>query len=161
MVGRNIQSKHRAVLRALAGAVVAALLLGGCAQPLKVRGNLPDPEVIGEIATGIHTRDDVKDKIGSPSAISTFEDDKWYYIGQKIKQFAFLKPKVVERSVLVVSFDESGVVDDTRLYTLEDGRIIDPVDRVTPTEGREITFLQQLLGNLGRFPVKADQGPRP
>ena len=56
--------------------------------------------------------------------------------------------------MLVVSFDEAGFVEDTRTYALEDGQIIDPVDRVTPTEGREISILQQLIGNLGRFPTQ-------
>ena len=60
--------------------------------------------------------------------------------------------QVLERLVLVVSFDAAGLVETTRTYDLADGQTIDPVDRVTPTEGREISILQQLLGNLGKFP---------
>jgi outer membrane protein assembly factor BamE (lipoprotein component of BamABCDE complex) len=61
---------------------------------------------------------------------------------------------VLERSVLVVSFDAGGMVDRTKTYTLEDGQDIDPVSRITPTEGRDLTLLQQLLGNIGRFPTE-------
>ena len=60
-------------------------------------------------------------------------------------------PDVIERRVLVVSFSDSGFVQETRNYALEDGRVIDPVTRETPTEGKEITFLQQMFGNFGRF----------
>jgi len=89
--------------------------------------------------------------LGSPSAISTFQDKKWYYIGEKTEQFAFWEPEVLDRSVLLISFDDQGIVDQTRLFTLGDARDIDPVDRKTPTEGKDLTLLQQLFGNLGRF----------
>ena len=34
---------------------------------------------------------------------------------------------------------------------IEDGRIINLQTRTTPTHGRELTILQQLLGNLGKL----------
>ncbi len=89
--------------------------------------------------------------LGSPATLSTFQDRKWYYIGQKVSQFAFLGPKVLERQVLEVTFNEQGLVQAAKTYSLADGRDIDPVDRTTPTEGREITILQQFLKNLGRY----------
>ncbi len=139
--------KRRQVL--LAG--VLALALGACAQSVQVRGNLPDAEAISKISPGVHSRIDIESLLGSPSAVSTFEDSKWYYIGQKTTQFAFFEREVLERKVLVVSFDKAGLVAETTAYGLEDGKIIDPVGRVTPTEGRELSVLQQLFGNIGRF----------
>ncbi len=131
-----------------------ALGLGACSEDIRVRGNIPDTAVVARINPGIHTRGDVESLLGSPSTVSTFQDSKWYYIGQKSTQFAFFEPEVLERKVLVVSFDKSGFVENTRTYELADGHIIDPVDRITPTEGREISILQQLLGNLGKFTTK-------
>ena len=139
----------------LAGAL--CLVLAACGGDVTVRGNMPDPELIADILPGSDTRDDVVDKLGSPSAVSTFMDRRWYYIGQKQEQFAFLDPTILERSVLVVSFDNAGTVDDTVMYTLEDGEIVSPVGRTTPTEGKELTILQQLFGNLGRFPTDATE----
>lgn len=136
----------------LAGAL--SLGLGACGQSIAVRGNLPTPEDVSKINPGVHSRIDIANLLGSPSTISTFEDSKWYYIGQKTTAFAFFEPEVLERKVVVVSFDDKGIVAATKTYTLEDSQEIDPVDRVTPTEGREITILQQLIGNLGRFPTK-------
>ena len=151
------QASNKRLLRRPLGAVLLAaglaVALAACGGEVAVRGNMPDPEVIAEIQPGGDRREDVVDKLGSPSTVSTFLDRKWYYIGQKVEQFAFMAPSVVERSVLVVSFDETGTVDDTLMYTLEDGQIIDPISRKTPTEGRELTVLQQLFGNLGRFPI--------
>ncbi len=142
----------RPALRASLLAGILALGLGACAQDIRVRGNIPDSEVISKINPGIHSRLDIQSRLGSPSTVSTFQDSKWYYIGQRSTQFAFFEPEVLERTVLVVSFDTAGLVETTRTYALEDGQPIDPVDRITPTEGREMSILQQLIGNLGKFP---------
>jgi outer membrane protein assembly factor BamE (lipoprotein component of BamABCDE complex) len=53
--------------------------------------------------------------------------------------------------VVVVGFDDTGLVRDVRRYTLEDGKLIDPVTRKTPAPGKELSFLEQLVGNVGRF----------
>lgn len=143
----------------LTGAVV--LLLAACSTNVNVRGNFPDPDVVAEIRPGVHGREDVTGLLGSPSAVSAFRDDVWYYIGQRTSQFAFLKPDVLERRVLVVSFDFAGRVAETRSLTLADARAIDPVTRKTPTEGQDLTILQQLLGNVGRFSNDAGSNRRP
>jgi len=136
-------------------AVAVVLLLAACGTEVQVHGNLPDPELVAEIQPGAHARQDVVGLLGSPSAVSTFEDRKWYYIGEKTTKFAFFNPKVLERKVLVIAFDGNDRVSGTKTYTLADARDVDPVDRVTPTEGRELTVLQQLLGNIGRFPAES------
>lgn len=138
-----------ALPRLLLGAAV--LLLAACDTGISVRGNLPDAELLATVRPGFDTREDVQRALGSPSTVSTFQDRTWYYIGQKTTQFAFYKPEVLERSVFVVNFDEGGFVADTKLYTLEDGQEVAMVDRETPTEGRELTVLQQIIGNIGRF----------
>ena len=147
---------YRIRVRPLLLAVVLATGLGACSQDVLVRGNLPDADTLSKIDPGVHSRRDVAKLLGSPSTISTFEDSRWYYIGQKTTQFAFFRPEVLERKVIVVSFDDEGVVADTTIYTLEDGQEVDLVGRVTPTEGRDFTFIQQLFGNLGRFSKKEE-----
>ncbi len=145
----NSRGRPRLRISLLAGFL--ALGLGACAEDIRVRGNIPDTEVVSKINPGVHSRIDIESLLGSPSTISTFQDSKWYYIGHKSTQFAFFEPEVLERKVLVVSFDKSGFVETTRTYDLADGHSIDPVDRITPTEGRVYTFMHQLIGNLGRF----------
>ena len=144
----------RPALRVSLLAGILALGLGACAKDIQVRGNMPDVEVVSKISPGVDSRIDIQSLLGSPSSVSTFQDSKWYYIGQKSTQFAFFAPEVLERTVLMVSFDAAGFVETTQTYALADGQPIDPVDRVTPTEGREMSFLQQLIGNLGRFPTQ-------
>ncbi len=161
--------RHRANLRhsgsrcAITGLLLAALGLGlaACETPVRVRGHVTDPDSIEAIKAGEYTQDDVLALLGTPSTVSTFDDHKWYYIGHKSTQFAFQHPEVLERNVLVVSFDDSGIVNAKHVYSLEDGRDIEPIARVTPTEGRDFTILQQLLGNLGRLPGSTGGGQLP
>lgn len=141
--------------RKLLPTVLAAALLAGslaaCSPRVAVRGNLPDPEQVVEVLPGESSREDVQRILGSPSTLSTFQDATWYYIGERTEQLAFFAPDVVERSVLVITFNDAGRVDDTKLYTVEDGQEIAMVARETPTEGKELTIWQQLIGNIGRF----------
>ena len=148
--------------RGLAVWLLAALglSLAACDTPVHVRGHVSDPESMEAIKAGQYTEEDVLALLGTPSTVSTFDDQKWYYIGQKSTQFAFQRPEILERSVLVLSFDSTGYVSEKRLYSLADGQEITPIARVTPTEGRDFSILQQLLGNLGRLPG-GDSSPVP
>ncbi|MBX6322441.1 MAG: outer membrane protein assembly factor BamE [Rhodospirillaceae bacterium] len=133
----------------LAAALAGAL--AGCTPQLDVRGNLPDPENVLAVQPGITTREQVAQILGSPTAVGTFDDKTWYYISKRTETTAFFDPEVLDQEVLVVKFDDNGVVSDMRLYGDENARQIVPVSRTTPNLGQEMTVLQQLIGNIGRF----------
>ena len=132
-------------------ATALAVLLSACAPDLVQRGNLPDPELLSRIQPGSQTRNQVADLLGSPSSIATFGDEVWYYISSQTQTIAFYEPEVLEQKVVAIAFDGDGRVKTVRTYGLEDAQEIEPVSRITPTGGREITVLEQLIGNLGRF----------
>ena len=122
-------------------------------------GNIPGLELIQSIRIGSSNRDQISAMLGNPSTVATFDRESWYYVGTKISQVAFLDPKVLDRQVLVVHFDKKGIVQKVeRLHKL-DGRTIQIVGRKTPTRGKEMTILEQLLGNVGKFSgPAADEG---
>ena len=131
--------------------VVMCVALVACAPRLDTRGNFPDPEQLTKIKPGQHTRIQVAEIIGSPSNISTFDLETWYYVSQRTETTAFFEPDVKTRQVVILRFDKGGTLTDVRTIGLEDGRNLLPVERETPTSGNEITFIEQLLGNLGKF----------
>jgi outer membrane protein assembly factor BamE (lipoprotein component of BamABCDE complex) len=146
----------------LAGVAVAlALAVSACTPRIDQRGNKPDEEQVVLINPGVDDKNRVAELIGTPSTISTFDDRTWYYISKRTETTAFFDPDVVDQEILAISFDEQGVVDNMRIYGPEDGRTIAYVDRTTPTEGNELSFIQQLLGNLGRFNPEGDDAPSP
>lgn len=138
-------------LRHLSLAGVAALALGACELPVQVHGNLPDDADIARIEPGQQGRTDIVNLLGPPSVTSSFQDSTWYYVGQKQTQFAFFEPDIKERNVLVLTFDGQDRLTGKKLYTMADAQDVDPVNRETPTEGRDLSLIQQLLGNVGRF----------
>jgi outer membrane protein assembly factor BamE (lipoprotein component of BamABCDE complex) len=139
------------LLRRLGLGCLAALALSACELPVQVHGNLPDDSTLARIEPGKQGRADVVNLLGPPSVRSNFQDSTWYYVGQKQTQFAFFAPDIKERNVLVLTFDEGDRLTGKQLYTMADARDVNTVDRITPTEGRDLTILQQLLGNVGRF----------
>jgi outer membrane protein assembly factor BamE (lipoprotein component of BamABCDE complex) len=133
------------------------LALAACTGRVDTRGNLADPEVVSQITPGESTRGTVEDLLGSPTTVATFNDSTWYYIGRKTERFAFFEAEVLEQQVVAIHFDQAGTVDDVKVYGPDDAREIELVDRTTPTAGKELTVLQQLFGNLGRF--NTEEGP--
>jgi len=53
-------------------------------------------------------------------------------------------------TITEITFNEAGQVAAVRTLGLEDGQRIAMNDRETPTRGRELTVLEQLLGTVGR-----------
>jgi outer membrane protein assembly factor BamE (lipoprotein component of BamABCDE complex) len=139
-------------------AVLLALGLGACVASVDNRGNLPEPEKIAQIQAGSTTRDQVVKILGTPSSTGVFNDKSWYYISRKTKRVAFLDPDVLDQQVYVVNFDGRGVVSSLDHKELKDGREIQPAPGATPAPGRELTFLEQVLGNIGRFNRGSSRG---
>jgi outer membrane protein assembly factor BamE (lipoprotein component of BamABCDE complex) len=135
--------------------LLAALLtiagLPACSPTVDQRGNLPEPDKLAEIRPGATTRDEVTKILGTPSSTSVFNEKTWYYISRRTKQVAFLDPDVTDQQVYIVNFDDRGVVKAVDHRNLNDARDIEPAPGATPAPGRELTFLEQIIGNVGRF----------
>lgn len=139
--------------RLLAGVLVVVFVASvtACAPKSATRGNLPSDTKLSQITVGIHKRDDVRTILGAPSTLGTFEDSVWYYIGQNTTQFAFFREKIVEQKVIVIVFSDQGIVEELEVFDQDDLREISLNERTTPTAGHSLGFLEQILGNIGRF----------
>ncbi len=125
--------------------------LVACAPRLDTRGNLPDPDQLTKIKPGQHTRMQVAEILGSPSNISTFDQETWFYVSQRTETTAFFESDVKTRQVVILRFDKGGKLADVRTIGLEKGRKVLPVERETPTSGNEMGIIEQIIGNLGKF----------
>jgi outer membrane protein assembly factor BamE (lipoprotein component of BamABCDE complex) len=132
-------------------AALIGLAVMACEETVDVRGNFPHPEVLSSIKPGVHKRSDIEGLLGTPSAVSTFKKEVWYYIGGRVKTVSFFRPEVLERKVVTVSFTDKGVVQKVDTTDAPTDADFELVERETPTKGRELTFIQQLIGNVGRI----------
>ncbi|MBN9028296.1 MAG: hypothetical protein BGO05_26965 [Rhizobiales bacterium 63-7] len=149
MASYKRSSKSNAKFVKSAAVAVALLSAGvtGCASTTEVMNNgyVVDEQSLALAPVGA-SREQVLLSLGSPSTIGTFDGEVFYYISQKrVRQAAFLKPQLVDQSVLAIYFDKDGVVSQRANYTLKDGKVFDNISRTTPTGGKDLTFLQQLL----------------
>ncbi|OFW88722.1 MAG: hypothetical protein A3J37_03340 [Alphaproteobacteria bacterium RIFCSPHIGHO2_12_FULL_45_9] len=131
--------------------------LAGCTPMTATRGNMLEEYQLKEVLPGIDGKDDVVRKIGSPTTISTFDENTWYYMGQKTKKKGIMDPKVVDEKIVIITFAAA----DGKVLTVaeqKNGREQIPiVQRTTPVSGNDFTFIQQMLGNVGKF-NKPDEG---
>src|ERR1700754_3997845 len=121
-------------------AAAACLIVTGCAAEINARGNTPPEDKLSQVAPGM-SRDQVIQILGSPSTVATFTDQAWYYIGQRTEDYAFYKPKVIERQVVVIQFDDLGQVAGVKKIEMEDGKPIEMVARTTPTVSRDLSLM--------------------
>jgi len=115
-----------------------------------------------DVKTGEDTKSTVMAKLGTPSATSTFDPNEWFYISQLTDKVAFYKPRVAMREVVAIKFNkDTEQVASVDKYTLKDGKVIAYNGRETPTRGREMSIIEQLLGNVGSgvLPNSDDEGP--
>jgi len=144
-----------ALVGVLIGALALPLAVAGCETIVDQRGFAATPGSVEKLEVDTQSREDVVRLIGSPSAVATFNPNVWYYISQKQEYYAFFKPTMLEQNVMQLTFNDSGRLATIKKYELADARDIDMVSRITPTAGKEMTILEQILGNVGRF-----SGPR-
>lgn len=151
-----MRTKHQVLRTWRAGlAALGAVLLCGCATTIHTDGQIPDAEKLASIQPGVQSEEQVKKLIGSPSSESIFGPKTYYYISKRTSQFAFLDPSVEEQKVIEISFDDGGKVDSIRQYGLNDAKEVSPVAQTTPTKGKHLTILDQMLGNLNKYGAAA------
>ncbi len=140
---------HRSKL--LIAALSAAALTAACAPVVGQNGFQAVDARPTDIVAGTDTRETVLTKLGTPSTTSTFESDSiWYYMSQVTEKYTYNRPQVTQRSITEITFNDAGQVAAVRTLGLDDGQRIAMNDRETPTRGRQLTIIEQLLGNVAR-----------
>ena len=137
--------------------LVVASLVNGCAQPVELHGNRINTKSLKEIIPGTSTEKDVLKILGNPVIKQEYGAQNWIYIRSKSQKTVFSGKKLLERVVVRISFNQKGIATSVKRIHNDQHLSIDFAKRKTPTAGQEITILQQLIGNFGRFENKNDQ----
>ncbi|MCT4575310.1 MAG: outer membrane protein assembly factor BamE [Alphaproteobacteria bacterium] len=127
-------------------------LLASCSSgSISVHGNAIDKDDMAYIEVGETSKDDMIMMFGHPTTKSAVDVEKWYYSSQSIKYHSFMRPEIVDRAIVEVTFDIDGVVQEVKSYDLSDGVTVDFSEAKTESIATEKTVLQQLIGNIGKF----------
>ena len=134
--------------------LISCLLLSSCSwlgpHPT-MRGNKVDADLLKELTPGVSSKADVTAVIGSPTARATFDENTWIYISEVTQPRIGRTLGELDQNVVVLNFDQGGVLQTVQKLDKADSLPVNVVARTTPSPGTEASFMQQLLGNIGRF----------
>jgi outer membrane protein assembly factor BamE (lipoprotein component of BamABCDE complex) len=148
-VNRYTLNSYKFIRNSCLAAVVIATV--ACTPIEAHHGYLPDDEAIERLKPGVHDSSSVSQLFGAPITIANFKGETWFYMRRHTERFAFFEEEVVSQDVLAVRFDARGIVESMKRYSFADGKYVEFSEDKTPTRGKELTFVQQIFGNLGRF----------
>ena len=128
--------------------------LSGCAvfAPIPTdRGTQIEAADYDKLVPGVTTRGEARSLIGSPTAHATFDDNTWIYIAEITAPVPLARPTVKHQKVVVLTFDQGGTLRSRRALDQADAHDVAMASGQTPTPGSETSFLQMLIGNVGRY----------
>ena len=129
--------------------LLSLVLLISCSTVYRNHGFTPSDVELAAIKVGSSTRSLVENSIGVPTTRSLDQNDGIYYVSSTWRHYGATAPKPVKRQIVSIQFDKTGLVSNISRYGLEDGKIIVLSRRVTEGGSGEISFIRQLMGNLG------------
>lgn len=150
----------RAATRSATALAVLALAACSATESLAPRGSLNPRETINQgyifdqqaldfVPVG-SSREQVVLALGSPTTTATFDNEVFYYISQRrVRSAAFMRPRLADQRVLAIYFGGDGRVANIAAYGLQDGKVFDFITKTTPTGGKDMTFIGQILSGLG------------
>ena len=142
----------------IATALLGASLLAGCVGMRDHRGAVIDTELVSTIQVGVDNKDAVQRLLGRPTFTSEFDANEWYYVSRDTKTVGFTNPRVVDQTVLKVTFDVAGNVASVQQSDEQQIARVNPVNDKTPTLGRQRTLWDDIFGNVGVVNSPAPQG---
>lgn len=125
-----------------------ALLLTACAGTTQIHGSLVKPADIDKLRIGVHNQQQVMRILGTPTTISTLNEEKWYYITDvKIKK-PLAKPELKSRQVVGLVFNKEGILD--RVFEKDElaAKEFEPAKDTTKSQGQDIGVVDQIYWNL-------------
>jgi outer membrane protein assembly factor BamE (lipoprotein component of BamABCDE complex) len=138
----------------LSAIAVLCLSMAACSwllPPPQTRGNKVEADQLKQLVTGTSTKADVIALIGSPTQKAMFDDNTWLYITELTRTRLGRTLGVLDQAVVVLTFDDKDVLAGVKTVTAGDSVPVSVASRTTPSPGTEASFMQQLLGNIGRF----------
>ena len=135
------------------GILLSGILLSACGLESYPAGDLPTQARLNAVAVG-DSKEKVLRVLGTPALENTPLTDGTSFIiyAQNLKESrAFLDPKEVKRDVYVYFFDNKDILTEQKHLTLADKRPISYDTARTDVGGRELSILEQIVQNFGRY----------
>ncbi len=133
--------------------IIILALLSSCISRLEKHGYMFDLSDHEKLQEGVTSKERVLKIMGSPTLVSELGDDEtWIYYSENIEHFLFFKPNTEEREVLILSFNDGGVIYDLRKINLNDeNKNLNFATNYTKIDDHEAHLFKSFVGNVGQI----------
>ena len=103
------------------------------------------------LAVNKSNKNDIRKVLGNPSTVSLFNNNQWMYIERKQTQSALKnlgKMKIYKNDVLVLEFNDLGILKNKKLYNIDDMNNIEIAESMTETTNKRKSFLYDFMSSM-------------
>ena len=96
-------------------------------------------------------KNDIIEVIGHPSSISKFNSNKWFYIERKQTNQSLFKlgvKKISKNNILIIEFNDNGLVENKRLVNLSDMNELKYVKKITSKDFEQDNTIYNIFSSL-------------
>ena len=134
-------------------AICMMTMLSACESRVTQHGNSLDPTTLDKLNIGSTKQIEVEAMFGRPSTRGAFDSGRIYYISQQMEKVPGRKTALLERTIVIFTFDDKSTLESIEFKDENLGRTVSYIDSVTPTPGQNFGFFEQILGNLRTPPT--------
>ena len=96
-------------------------------------------------------KNDIISIIGPPSSISDFDKNKWIYIERRKTNQSLFKlgiKKINKNNILIIKFNNMGILEDKKLFNLNDMNDVKYVKNITEKEFKQNDVIFKIFSSL-------------
>ena len=132
-------------LRAFIIVLLGSFVLS-CTTNIKNYGYIPSKSDLENLVIGSDNRQSVTKKLGLPATAGL--EGAYYYVKSTFNSPGFKAAKLVDRRVVVVSFDQRNKLKNIETFNVDNGSFVRLDYRVTETGLDNTNILQQIIGSI-------------
>ena len=141
----SLESKKLIYLRVYVVILLTSFLLS-CTTNIKNHGYIPSKSDLETLVIGKDTKQSVAKKIGLPATAGL--EGAYYYVRSTFNAPGFKSAQLVDRTVVVLSFDQRSKLKNIETFNVDNGNFVRLNYRVTETGLDNKNILQQIIGSI-------------
>jgi len=117
-----------------------------CTANIKNHGYIPSKSDLETLVIGKDTKQSITKKIGLPATAGL--EGAYYYVRSTFNAPGFKSAQLVDRTVVVLSFDQRSKLKNIETFNVDNGNFVRLDYRVTETGLDNKNILNQLIGSI-------------
>ena len=126
--------------------ILLTSILLSCTANIKNHGYIPSKTDLETLVIGKDTKQSVAKKIGLPATAGL--EGAYYYVRSTFNAPGFKSAQLVDRTVVVLSFDQRSKLKNIETFNFDNGNFVRLDYRVTETGLDNKNILQQIIGSI-------------